>query len=161
MSLWVNNERCSEGSKIFSYIFVGLHLHYRHIMETDTGTSCLCGENIWRNNVPVFSKSNRKSEHFWHSQWPSRTTLWNGFYLSDPLLPTPGSGAYLCNGRFPSHGQRVQHHHWGACLCTVPTGPLGKQHALGQSQEWVFTLSFLPLPWEPLKLFPSLQHTGW
>lgn len=58
----------------------------------------------------------------------------NGFYLSDLLFLTAGSAAHLCNGSFPSHGQRIQHHDWGARLCTVLTFPLGKQHALGQKQ---------------------------
>lgn len=69
----------------------------------------------------------------------------NAFHLSDPLSLAPGSDAYLCNGCFPSHGKRVQHHDWGARLCTVPTGPLGKKHALVQNQERIYSPNFLPL----------------
>lgn len=63
----------------------------------------------------------------------------NGFYLSDHS-PAPGSDAHLCNGCFPSHGERVQHHNRGACLRTVPTGPLGKQHDFDKTRNR-FTLS--------------------
>lgn len=79
--------------------------------------------------------SNLLSRYLQGLQWTSIMGA-ERFLLEQPFVL--GSDAHLCNCRFPSHGQRIEHQHWGACFCTEPTGPLGKQHALGPKQSWVY-----------------------
>lgn len=68
-----------------------------------------------------------------------------------------GSDAHLCNCRFHSHRQWIQHQHWGSCFCTEPAGPLGKQHALGQKQSQVCPLQLLPPSREQFMVSSTLR----
>lgn len=82
--------------------------------------------------------------HLWGLLWDSYGGLQEEWFLLEWHFVPQGSDAHLCNCRFHSHRQWIQHEHWGSCFCTEPAGPLGKQHSLGQKQPRVYPLQLLP-----------------